>query len=440
MLLLPPPKQSRFSKIWRKITSLLQTKQRRYLAASIVDLGLILVILLNGFKPAQRLISPLISPLLPLHSLTSGKGGWEVFGFAPYFTFDKLDNVDFRVLTTLAYFGVPVGGDGNLDKDGIPYQTFTSDKATNLFKKAHFNGTRVVLTLTQMQNQPIKDLMDDLEAQERVILQSVEEVENRGIDGLNVDFEYSGDPGQEYRDKFSKFIQNLSSQMHQKIPNSKVTVSVYASAVKEPKIYDISKLSQFSDGIFMMAYDFATVAADSAIPTAPLHGHDSGKYWYDIATAVSDFLSLMSPDKLILGVPYYGYNYLVYSPDVKAETRPWYSWRGKPKTVFYSSLDNIKPDMDGVDQFKQGWDSDGQVGYKAYHLTSTDTWRIVFMEDTKSLSLKYDFAKDKHLKGVGMWALGFDQDKQELWDLLLEKFGSKVADSGLIKKGINGKI
>jgi hypothetical protein len=39
-----------------------------------------------------------------------------------------------------------------------------------------------------------------------------------------------------------------------------------------------------------------------------------------------------------------------------------------------------------------------------------------------SLGLKYNLAESKNLKGVGMWALGYDGDKNDLWNLLRRKF------------------
>ena len=56
---------------------------------------------------------------------------------------------------------------------------------------------------------------------------------------------------------------------------------------------------------------------------------------------------------------------------------------------------------------------------------------MVFIEDEKSLGLKYDFAKDKQLAGVGIWALGFDDGKKELWTLLEDKFGQKITADAL---------
>jgi spore germination protein YaaH len=443
MYLLPAPKKSGFlqklqaafkniqtliysqKEISQRLSVFWQSKKNRYRLAIAVDLICLVLVLLNGIAPASRIISPLVSNYKGLQPITENKGNYEVFGFAPFWTFSKLDNVDFKTLTTLAYFGLEVYSDGTLENDGPGYETFHSKKATEVFKKAHANGTRVVLTITQMQNSQILAIMDDPQAQERTINQTVDLVKQRGIDGINVDFEYMGDPGQDYRDKFSIFVENMAQKLHKEVPGSKITVSVYASAVKDPKIYDIAALGKSTDGIFMMAYDFAVAKSDNAIPTSPLYGHKEGKYWYDIATAVEDFTKLMDPDKLILGVPYYGYNYLVYEPGVKAETRPYYSWRGTARAQTYTLAQDITPGMNGITEYKEGWDDYGKVSWKAYHVAETDTWRMIFLDDRKSLGIKYDFAKEKGLKGVGMWALGFDDGKNELWGLLAEKFGDK---------------
>ena len=54
---------------------------------------------------------------------------------------------------------------------------------------------------------------------------------------------------------------------------------------------------------------------------------------------------------------------------------------------------------------------------------------MIFLDDPKSLSIKYNFAKSKKLGGVGIWALGFDDGRQELWTALRSAFGTKLADS-----------
>lgn len=395
-----------------------------------------LTFIINQF-PTITLLSPTSNAFNKLSSLKQKelKNNYEVFGFAPYWTLGKMDNVDFSVLTTLAYFDIGINTDGSIDTTSPGYAKFNSDAATNLFTKAHNNGTRVVATITQMDNETIRTFMDDLQAQKKAIENVVTLVSERGIDGVNIDFEYVGDPGKAYKDKFTAFVKGLSDRMHQSLPGSNVTVSVYASAAKFPKIYDIGAISKATDGIFMMAYDFATSGSDNAIPTAPLYGYKEGKYWYDVSTAVDDFLAQMPKEKLILGLPWYGYDYPVNSPAVKAEKDTGYYsyyWRRGYKyryfvpreqahaSTYALAKSDITPD-------ETGWDDDGKVSWEAYK--SNDGWRMIFLDDEKSLGIKYDFAKQKGLGGVGMWALGFDDGNTELWSLLEDKFGKKLVAS-----------
>lgn len=397
-------------------------------------------------------INSLASKTLEPLSQAQTKKGSEVFGFAPHWTFNRLDNVDFEVLTTFAYFGVELDKDGNLDRQGKGYEVFKSEKATEVFEKAHRNGTRVLLTITQMKNEPILAFLDSPTAQQNAINQIVEEVNSRGIDGINMDIEYIGNPGTEYRQKFSDFMSALNSQMDAQIPNSYLSVSVYASAMKEPKLYDVKSIGQNVDTVFMMAYDFATTGSSNAIPTAPLYGYKEGKYWYDISTAVDAFTEVMPAEKLVLGVPWYGYNYAVKEPTIKTATNKGYtSYYKKGRKTYsqfnayknyaqtYSIVSNrVNAETEGITEFQEGFDEMGKVSWKAYYVPSDGTWRMIFIDDPKSLSYKYDFAKEKKLAGVGMWALGFEEGQPEMWALLKEKFGTKnFADAKLVTGKVN---
>ncbi len=405
-----------------QLKSIFKGRERNSISVIVFELVAIFVLLLNITQPNTNLLS-LIAPIPQVLQLRSRNATHEVFGFAPYWKFDSLQNIDFSVLTTFAYFGIPVNSDGTLDTTDQGYNTFHSDQATQIFSKAHSSGTRVVLTLTQMDNSTIESFLDNSDAQKTLIDQSISEVKDKRIDGINVDFEYQGDPGQTYRDEFSSFIGNLKNKLHQEVPGSKLTVSVYAASMKDPKIYDISTLSKNSDGIFMMAYDFAVSGSENAIPTSPLYGYKDGTYWYDVSTAVNDFLKVMPADKLILGLPWYGYNYPVYTPQVKATTLPY--WNGQAQT--YSVAKKINANSDGVTSYQTGWDNEGKVGYKAYYDQNNGTWRMIFLDDQKSLSIKYDFAKSKNLGGVGIWALGFDSGTNDMWTVLKSKFGENLA-------------
>ena len=54
-------------------------------------------------------------------------------------------------------------------------------------------------------------------------------------------------------------------------------------------------------------------------------------------------------------------------------------------------------------------------------------WFQGWSDDSLSLSLKYDFSIFNNLKGIGIWALGYDGNDSKLWDLLHAKFGQGTA-------------
>ena len=408
-----------------------QTSRQSYIGLGVAWALFLFAIFFNPMKQG-------LSTIFPLQSLDESEVKsyeTEVFGFLPYWNFDNTQSIDYEALTTLAYFDIKVDAQGDIVKSDSGYQSFVSDKATEIFRRAHNNGVRVVLTLTQMNNDDIKTFLDDPIAQQKTIEQSVALVKKRGIDGINIDFEYDGNPGEDYRNRFTEFSMLLTQRMHDEVPSSKVTVSVYASGVRYPKVQNIGELAKVTDGIFMMGYDFAIASSDVAMPTAPLNGYKEGKYWYDISTAVEDFLAVMPADKLILGTPWYGLNFEVYEPSFKAETVSWYYWGRRGKIQTYENVRDADIE-NSENNVKTGWDEVGQVGWKAYYMPETETWRMVYMDDTRSLSAKYDLVKQKGLLGVGIWAIGFEGEHTEMWQTIRDKFGLKIADIRISQKPI----
>src|SRR4030042_4930950 len=239
----------------------------------------------------------------------------EVFGFAPYWTLDKLDNIDWQTLTTFAYFSLPVNSDGSIDKYSYEWQVFNGEKVGSLLKKAGDNNVKKVVTLTQMDAGTIETFLANPDAWERMAYESVSVINSRDLDGVNIDFEYI--PSNNYlKKKFNEFVSSYSKILDENLSNPYVTVSVLASSVRFNRIYDIGYLAAATDGVFMMAYDFYYPGSESIGPSSPLYGYNDGKgpFWYDVSTAVSDFIKVADSRKIILGVPYYGWNYPAYSP------------------------------------------------------------------------------------------------------------------------------
>src|SRR5258708_37253380 len=72
----------------------------------------------------------------------------EVFGFAPYWTLDLAPGFDVGRLSTVAYFGVDVSGDGPLLRSGNGWVGYQSQQLADLGTRSHAAGDRVDLPPT----------------------------------------------------------------------------------------------------------------------------------------------------------------------------------------------------------------------------------------------------------------------------------------------------
>jgi spore germination protein YaaH len=289
-----------------------------FLGSVVGSFGVFLVLISPTFSLPN--IAAFINPMADSMKVSAKSSNHEVLGFAPYWTIKKLQNIDYQTLTTLAYFGLPITADGTYDINSPGYQTLFATETQEVFKKTHKNGKRVIATVSIMDNLTINQFLGDPWAQEQSIESAKGMMKAFALDGFNIDIEYVGAANSQIRDAFSQFVEKFHDEIHAFSPNAEVSVSVYAAAMKDNRLYDIRAIGNAVDHVFMMAYDFATSGAQVAMPTAPLYGYKVGKYWYDVSTAVEDFLTVMPAEKLILGVPYYGYNYAVSAPGDKAPT------------------------------------------------------------------------------------------------------------------------
>lgn len=314
------PKLDSFA-LWQWIRHNLTSKQGRYRLASVLDAFLIALILVNSIKPAQRLFGPLISPIANFNS-PQIKTTKEVFSFAPGLAQNKFSSVDFKGLNTLAFFDVPITAEGNIDTSTNEYASFTSGASQSLFQTAHNAGTKVVVTLTMDDNQSIDTFLNSPDAQNNLIGQAMYEVQNAGIDGIAIDFEYNGSWNAASAAKFPGFMQNLTRYIHQIAPNSEVAVAVPSSDFQNTHGLNLASLSDSTDKMFVVASDTAVAEENDAQIINPVFGYQASQYWSDLSTRLTGFLRQVPEDKLVMERAWYGNGneYPLYMPSPKPDT------------------------------------------------------------------------------------------------------------------------
>ncbi|MDD3474327.1 MAG: glycosyl hydrolase family 18 protein [Candidatus Dojkabacteria bacterium] len=315
----------------------------------------------------------------------------EVMGFYPnWLSSDLYLTLNYNTLTTIAWSFLGVNSDGSLIKTSYP--------PTNLINYAHSRGTRVVVSVNPGWGAPvINTILSSPGLQSTLINNLVYEVQTHGFDGVDIDFE--GFPttnpvnGQSNRTLFTTFMTSLSNALHSINSNYKISVDI--PPVDWENVFDTSALSPYVNYFMLMGYDYHWASGPTAGAVAPLPS---------VINSINTYLQSIPNSKLLLGVPYYGYEWTTQTQQPDSPTI------GSGISVTYNNA-LIRAGIYGR-QWNSTWSS-------PYYLTGTGQG---WYDDAQSLSLKYDVVNQKNLAGIGIWALGFNGTHIELPNLILNKF------------------
>jgi spore germination protein YaaH len=338
----------------------------------------------------------------------------EVLGFLPYWVLPEADKINLNLVTAVSYFGLDVDAGGNIiksDTTGKPLQAWTSLQNDPNFekfvKRAKNNKTKVYLTIKCFDQSAIVALVTNDAARKNFISNAMYLLNAKSFDGINLDFEYIGTPSEQARDGFSLLVTNLNKEMKRQYPKAELTVDTFVDAASKTRINDVAVLAANSDALVIMGYDFHTPNSDTAGAVSPMQGGG-----YSLFGFLSSYLEKAPPEKIILALPYYGYDWPVVSASNKQVT----GTRADVRILTYADIINSSKGA------QINWDNDAQSPWYVYKDLDTKQNRIVYFENTRSLGVKYDFITQKNLKGVGIWALGYDGNKKDLVQLLSDKF------------------
>ncbi|UCH62847.1 MAG: T9SS type A sorting domain-containing protein [Fidelibacterota bacterium] len=321
----------------------------------------------------------------------------EIVGYLPYWQYDSYPTLDYNLLTQINYFSAGLDGSGNITNDH-------NWPRTELIEFAHARGVKVKLCATLFGSSTLTTLLGNAINRERAIDNLLAAVQAGGADGIDIDFE--GMPTA-MRDSMVVFMQTLADTFHARLPEAIITVAT--PAVDWNSAWDYYALAQIVDGIFIMAYDYSWKGSSTAGPVSPLAGGS-----INVTSTVMDYLTATGGDanKIILGVPYYGYDWPVVSDVIHAAAT------GSAVSRIYTAA------ADTAATHGHNWDTISSTPWVAYQQDAQ--WRQLWYDDSLSLAAKYTLALDNNLAGVGMWALGYDGSRPELWAALADHFTTDI--------------
>ena len=359
----------------------------------------------------------------------------EVFGFLPYWELGQLTTtIDFTQVTTVAYSGIEAGADGTLieaTSTGAPpagYQGWMSGAMDKVIAAAHAAHARVTLSVQRYawgpgQIKTTTQLLQSSDARTRLIGQIVTEVIGRGADGVNLDFEPM--PTSLTND-FTALVQDLRSALDQAHPGLQLTVDVTAPA----RGYNLAAITadDAADAAIIMGYSYTGSDSTTTGSTDPLDTATG----LSLRTTVQAATQLASPSYLILALPWFGQSWPSVTADPHAAVLTG-DTAGRAGTVNYSRA------VGQAGSSGRQWDPIEASAWTAFTSTPckgcADTWREIYYDDVDSVQAKVALALDSGLRGVGIWALGFDGTQPELWSALQLALGTmtdKTAPKGTV--------
>ena len=225
-----------------------------------------------------------------------GKEGFKVVGYFPSWSGNKLDRIQFDIVTHINYaFAIPTP-DGSL----LPLEN--PDLARTLIAQAHANNVKVLLAVggweyngTPLENTFVQATNTDAKIQKfaNAIMDMVREY---GFDGVDMDWEHPrhGEPSQYQYEKLMLTLSNMC-----KSENKLLTSAVLSGVSPDGIIYwdsaaHTDAVLNAVDWINVMAYD----GGDGERHSSYYFAVNCGLYWRDTRD--------MPPEKVVLGVPFYG--------------------------------------------------------------------------------------------------------------------------------------
>ncbi len=322
----------------------------------------------------------------------------RVFGYHPYWMGGAWHNYRWDLLSDLCYFSYEVDpSTGN----AVTIHDFMTDAVIDT---ALAKGVKVHLCVTLFSDH--SSFFNSASSQQALINNLILLVTSRGIQGINIDFEAV--PSSQSAG-LTSFIQTLSMQLQSELPA--VELSIASPAVNWNNTFDITALTPWLDFYMVMTYDYYYGGSSLAGPVSgfwPL----TSSFNYSVSHSITYYQSKgVEPGKLILGVPYYGREWPVQSNTLPAQTT------GSGVSLTYRQI--VGGGNSHYIPANLYWD---YRSYNPYYSYDNSGWNQCFFDNTRSLGLKYNFVNRRLLGGIGIWALGYDNGRNELWNLIEEKF------------------
>jgi chitinase len=257
---------------------------------------------------------------------------------------------------------------------------------------------------------------------------AVKFIEKYQLDGLDIDWEYPGMPGDNHaflpqdKQNYTLLLKELRARFNheQKRLHRHLVTSIATGASTD--FFDhtqMAKVQKYVDTVNLMSYDYYVPSWDKTTGHhAPLFTNPADPKKISVERTVQEYERAGVPaEKLVLGVPFYGKSW-GHVPDQNHGL--FQPGKEVPDTYLpYSSLTNLE--NDGYIRY---WDTQSSAPYLYNRTTQT----FISYDDPESLEKKCEYVLDHKLAGIMFWEYSGDSA-----NILLDSINSGFGNADTIK-------
>ena len=268
-------------------------------------------------------------------------------------------------------------------KDGVLVPPILMDQW--MIEEAKQYGVKPILTLTPLDetgkfnNNLIHAVVNDETAKNTLIQQLLDTLAGKGFVGVDIDFEYIL---AEDRDAFTAFVRETTQALNAAGYQVSVALAPKTSGTQQGLLYegkDYKGLGEAANHVLLMTYEWGyTYGPPMAV--APIN---------KVREVVNYAVTEISPAKINLGIPNYGYDWPL----------PYERGKTKAKTIGNVEAVQLAVEMGAQIQF----DDAAQSPFFRYE--ENGIAHEVWFEDVRSLSAKFNVIQEFGLRGMGYWQI-----------------------------------